>query len=38
MMDNGFQIFFTKVDTLHKKGLPGLPVINENLITLLDYK
>jgi hypothetical protein len=38
MMEIGVQIFFSKVDTLHKKGLPGLLVINDKLITLLDYK
>jgi hypothetical protein len=30
--------FFRKVDTLHKKGIPRLLVINDNLITLSDYK
>ena len=37
-MDIGVQIFFSKVDTLHKKGLPGLLVINDQLVTLSDYK
>jgi hypothetical protein len=37
-MDIRVQIFFSKVDTLHKKGLPGLLVINDKLITLSDYK
>lgn len=32
------QKFFSKVDTLHKKGLPGLLAINDKLITLSDYK
>jgi hypothetical protein len=30
MMDIGVQRFFSKVDMLHKKGLPGLLVINDN--------
>jgi hypothetical protein len=38
MMDIRVQICFNKVDTLHKKGLPGLLVINDKLITLSDYK
>jgi hypothetical protein len=33
-MDVRVQIFFSKVDSLYKKGLPGLLVINDNLITL----
>jgi hypothetical protein len=37
-MDIGVQIFFSKMDILHKKGLPGLLVINDKLITLSDYK
>jgi len=37
-MDIGVQRFFNKVDSLHKKGLPGLLVINEKLITLPIYK
>jgi hypothetical protein len=37
-MDIGVQIFFSKVYTLPKKVLPGLLVINDKLITLLDYK
>jgi hypothetical protein len=37
-MDIGVQRFFNKVDSLHKKGLPGLLVINDKLITLSDYK
>jgi hypothetical protein len=37
-MDIGVQRFFSKVDSLHKKGLPGLLVINDKLITLSDYK
>jgi len=32
------QRFFSKMDSLHKKGLPSLLVINDNLITLSDYK
>ena len=38
VMDIGVQRFFNKMDLLHKKGLPGLLVINEKLITLSDYK
>jgi hypothetical protein len=38
MMDVGVQIFFSNIDMLHKKGLPVLLVINENIITLSDYK
>jgi hypothetical protein len=37
-MDIGVQRFFSKVDSLHKKGLPSLLVINDKLITLSDYK
>jgi hypothetical protein len=37
-MDLGVQIFFSKIEALQKKGLPGLKVINDKLITLLDYK
>jgi hypothetical protein len=37
-MDIGVQSFFSKVDSLHKKGLPGLLVINNKLIILFDYK
>jgi hypothetical protein len=37
-MGIGVQRFFSKMDSLHKKWLPGLFVINDNLITLLDYK
>jgi hypothetical protein len=37
-MDIGVQRFFRKMDLLHKKGLPGLQVINDKLITLSDYK
>jgi hypothetical protein len=32
------QRFFSKVDSLHKKGLPGLLVINDKLINMPDYK
>jgi hypothetical protein len=38
MMDIGLEIFFSKVEILHKKGLPELVVINDKLITLSDYK
>jgi hypothetical protein len=37
-MDIGVQIFFSKFEVLHKKGLPGLLVLNDKLITLSDYK
>jgi hypothetical protein len=37
-MDVAVQRFFSKVDSLQKKGLPSLFVINNKLITLSDYK
>ena len=37
-MDAGVQIFFSKIEALQKKGLPGLRVINDKLMTLADYK
>jgi hypothetical protein len=37
-MDIGVQRFFSKIDSLHKKELTGLFVINDKLITLSDYK
>jgi hypothetical protein len=37
-IDLGVQIFFSKIEALQKKGLPGLKVINDKLMTLLDYK
>jgi hypothetical protein len=37
-MDLGVQIFFNKIEALQKKGLPGLKVINDKLMTLPDYK
>jgi hypothetical protein len=37
-MDIGVQRFFTKIEALQKKGLPGLLVLNDKLMTLLDYK
>jgi hypothetical protein len=37
-MDIGVKRFFSKVESLQKKGFPGLLVINEKLITLLDYE
>jgi hypothetical protein len=37
-MDAGVQIFFNKIKTLQKKGLPGMRVINDKLMTLVDYK
>jgi hypothetical protein len=38
IMDQGVQRFFNKIDALQKKGLPGLKVINDKLMTLPDYK
>jgi hypothetical protein len=37
-MDLGVQKFFSNIEALQKKGLPGLKVINDKLMTLLDYK
>jgi hypothetical protein len=37
-MDIGVQIFFNKIEGLQKKGLPGLLVLNDKLMTLPDYK
>ena len=37
-MDIGVQRFFSKIEALQKKGLPGLMVLNDKLMTLLDYK
>jgi hypothetical protein len=37
-MDIGVQRFFIKIEALQKKGLPGLRVINDKLMTLSDYK
>jgi hypothetical protein len=37
-MDTGVQRFFRKIEALQKKGLPGLKVINDKLMTLPDYK
>jgi hypothetical protein len=37
-MDLGVQRFFSKIEALQKKGLPGLRVINDKLMTLPDYK
>jgi hypothetical protein len=37
-MDIGVQRFFSKVESLQKKRLPGLLAINDKLITLSDYK
>jgi hypothetical protein len=37
-MDIGVQRFFNKIDALQKKGLPGLLVLNDKLMTLSDYK
>jgi hypothetical protein len=38
MMDIGVKNYFNKVDSLHKKVLPSLLVINDKLITLSEYK
>jgi hypothetical protein len=38
VMDQGVQRFFNKIEALQKKGLPGLKVINDKLMTLPDYK
>jgi hypothetical protein len=37
-MDIGVQRFFSKIEALQKKGLLGLRVINDKLMTLSDYK
>jgi hypothetical protein len=37
-MDLGVRRFFSKIEALQKKGLPGLKVINDKLMTLPDYK
>jgi hypothetical protein len=37
-MDAGVQRFFSKIEALQKKGLPGLRVLNDKLMTLPDYK
>jgi hypothetical protein len=37
-MDQGVQRFFSKTEALHKKGLPGLKVVNDKLMTLPNYK
>jgi hypothetical protein len=37
-MDLGVQIFFSYIEALQKKGLPGLMVINNKLMKLPDYK
>jgi hypothetical protein len=34
----GVNRFLNKVDSLHKKGLPILLVINDKMITLSDYR
>jgi hypothetical protein len=38
VMDIGVQRFFSKFEVLHKKGLPGLLVLNAKLITMSNYK
>jgi hypothetical protein len=37
-MDLGVQSFFINIEALQKKGLPGLKVINDKLMTLPDDK
>jgi hypothetical protein len=37
-MDIGVHRFFSKFEVLHKKGLLGLLVLNDKMITLSDYK
>ena len=37
-MDIGVQMFFNEIEALQKKGLPGLLVLNDKLMTLPDYK
>jgi len=36
-MDIGVQIFFNKVESMHKKEIPSLLVINDKMITLSYY-
>jgi hypothetical protein len=38
VMDQGVHKFFHKIDTLQRKGLPSMKVINDRLMTLPDYK
>jgi hypothetical protein len=37
VMDQGVQRFFLKIDTLQRKGLPGMRVIDDRLMVLSDY-
>jgi len=37
-MDTGVQRFFGKIEALQNKGLLGLMVLNDKLMTLPDYK
>jgi hypothetical protein len=37
-MDLGVKRFFSNIEALQKKGLPGLKVINDKFMTLRDYK
>jgi hypothetical protein len=37
-MDIGVQIFFTKFEMPHNKGIHGILVLNDKMITLSDYK
>jgi hypothetical protein len=38
IMESRVQRFFSKIEALQKKGLPGLLVLNDKLMTLSDYK
>jgi hypothetical protein len=38
VMDIGLHKFFSKFEVIHKKGLPGLLLLNDKMITLSDYK
>jgi hypothetical protein len=38
IMESGVQRFFNKIEALQKKGLPGLLVLNDKMMTLPDYK
>jgi hypothetical protein len=37
-MDIGVQRFFSKIESLQKKGLPSLRILNDKLMTLPNYK
>ena len=36
-MENGVKRFFNKLKVVNQKGLPGLLVLNDKLMALLDY-